>query len=224
MIQMGDVFHAIQLSFYFLLLFGLAESLHKFLKLSAEITRKIVHIGGGLVCLQLPTMFENAEFILILVFGFGGFLWLSRKFGFLPSVNNIQRQSNGGVLFPLAIGIAYMGYYVNGQLVFFYIPLLILTICDPLAYFCGKTFPFLPYTIFNNSKTVSGSLAFLLSAFAVTYWVFNYLNIVSNNNWLVSWTTAVATTLVEALSNKGYDNVLIPFSAVVILSIFYSFT
>ena len=86
-----------------------------------------------------------------------------------------------------------------------------------------KRFLFCLYTIFNNSKTFSGSLAFLLSAFAVTYLVFNYLNIVSNNNWLVSWTTAVATTLVEGLSNKGYDNVLIPFTAVVILSIFYLF-
>ena len=81
----------------FLALFGIAEILYHFLKMQAELTRKIVHIGTGLLTLLFPLMLSNHWYVLFLCTSFAAILLASLRLNLLPSINAIGRKSAGSL-------------------------------------------------------------------------------------------------------------------------------
>jgi phytol kinase len=124
-------------------------------------------------------------------------------------------------LYPVAVYGCYFTYIQSHKgLLFFYLPILILAICDPLAALAGKRYPFGKYKIGMAKKTISGSLAFFLSSFLVTVCCFWFnttpdfkLAAILPATFLIT-TTATA---VEAISAQGSDNIFIP--SVVVLNL-----
>ncbi len=99
-------------------------------------------------------------------------------------------------------------------------PILILAICDPLAALFGKKWPVMPYKTFGYSKTGVGSLAFFSSAFCLSFLLLLFFKpSLPFGVLLVSLQVATVTTLAEAITHKGFDNLTIPLSALLVLTL-----
>lgn len=198
----------------FLVLFASAELLYHKLKVKAEITRKYVHLMTGLLTMLFPPMLDNHWYVMALCGSFLLILVGSMIFKLLPSINAVDRVTRGSLLYPIVVYGCFIAFNHYGQFVFYYIPILILAICDPIAALTGKRWPIGKYTIFGQSKTMLGSSMFFLSAVITCFLLFTLVdNAGASEAILLSFAVAVATTILEAVSHKGYDNLTIPAAA-----------
>jgi dolichol kinase len=226
-----DIIHTAILATAFLLLFALAELLYHKWKVKVELTRKLVHFGTGIITLLFPILLSNQWFVLFLCGSFAVILLTSLKFNLLKSINAIDRKSHGSILYPVAVYSCYLvyNYYasksgkeLNGY-TYFYLPILTLAICDPMAALFGKRFPYGKYTIGTDTKTIVGSSAFFASSLILSIIMLCFFSACSFSTVhliLISLTIAVASSLVEAVSGKGSDNLTIPACVVLILILF----
>ncbi len=194
----------------FLALFGIAEILYHKLKVYVEITRKTVHLGTGLITLSFPLFLETHWSVLILTISFVVILTLSKKYNLLKSINGIRRTSRGSILYPIIIYTTYWIYTLFDDVLFFYLPILILAVCDPIAALTGKKWPKGKFKIFSETKTMMGSTCFFISCILVT---FSFV-IPLRQDWIeiffVTIFISLVTTVVEASSVRGWDNLFIP--------------
>jgi phytol kinase len=222
--MMDDLIPITWLSTCFLGLFGISELIHRTTSTKVENTRKLVHFGTGALTLMFPVYLTSSWSVLVLCASFAVILLFSLKYRFLPSINAIDRKSHGSILYPLAVYSCFLLYqYHNYDLMFFYAPILVLAISDPLAALFGKRWPKGEFIIRKDTKTIMGCTAFLLSALAVLLglsYLFN--NEVSFITGYELFLVAAGATLVEAVSGKGSDNLTIPLSVVLLLGLFAS--
>lgn len=226
-----DILNTGILAASFLLLFGLAEVLYYKLKVKAELTRKLVHFGTGMITLLFPLMLSNHWFVLFLCASFAIILLASMKFNMLKSINAIDRKSHGSILYPVAVYGCYLVYnYYPANLgepveacIYFYLPILTLAICDPLAALLGKNFPYGKFKIGNDTKTLAGSFTFFISSIALTILVFLFFGkFESDLSHVILISTAIAFcgSIVEAISGSGTDNITIPACVLATLILF----
>ncbi len=220
-----EIINAILLAGLFLFLFAIAEILYHKLKMKADDTRKIVHIGTGLLTMLFPLMLSNHWFVLLLCGSFALILLISLKFNLLPSINAIDRVSYGSLWYPVAVYCCYLAYnYFHNNLIFFYLPVLTMAICDPVAALLGKRWPYGKFYIKHDTKTVMGSSAFFCVSTILTILLFYFFssgNFRINSVLLIALLVATATTVTEALSTKGLDNITIPVCVVLILTLMH---
>jgi CDP-diglyceride synthetase len=196
--------------FLFLIIFAIAEVLYHNIKCKAEISRKFVHVSSGIACLSFPFFLQTHWFVLLLCAGFILILMVSLQCNKLPSINNIGRKSYGSWLFPVSVYVCFLCFAHFHQYEYFYLPILILAVCDPIAALVGKKWKYGRYSMGVESKTAMGSSAFLVSCFLILAFSFG-MNIPLGKCLLIA---AIATTT-EAVSKRGSDNLTIP--AVVLL-------
>jgi len=199
----------------FLTLFGTAEILfHKF-KWKAEYTRKLVHIGTGLLTLLFPIFIKEINGVAFLCFSFILILFLSIKYDLLKSINGVDRKTLGSILYPIIVFVTYWVYQQQGHLIYFYAPILTLAIADPMAALVGKRWQKGEYYILGNKKTAIGSFAFFLTALIINFGLFTWFEI--PNSYLTCILIASASTIMEGVSTKGYDNLTIPLTVLGVL-------
>ena len=148
-----EISNIINFALVFLLLFGITDVLHIFLKLKSSLTRKIVHVATGLIVLLFPFYFESHLSVLLLCAAFFILLIISILFKFLPSINKVERKTFGSILFPISIYITFYVYSVEGSLLFYVIPMAILAISDTIAELIGSAFKWKPYKTLGLTKT-----------------------------------------------------------------------
>jgi dolichol kinase len=205
----------------FLVLFVIAEIAFHVLKVKVDYTRKFVHIMTGIIVMFFPIYFEKPIDLIIICASFFVVLAISKRIGMMQSINAIERKSKGSTLFPVVVIICYFIQYWLGKYIYFFVPILILALADPAAEFFGKKFKYKPYSIFGNDKTISGSLGFLAIA-CVTALLGLYFFSESSQIIIVlcALSIGLVSTAGEAVSIEGYDNLVIPLSAVGILYLF----
>ena len=106
--------------------------------------------------------------------------------------------------------------------IFFYSPGALLSMGflgwgDGLAPVIGKRFGKHKYHLFSD-KTIEGSIAFFFFGFIGALF-FNLL-FFGQINILILITVAVVTTVIEGLSPKDIDNILIPISSMIVYYLF----
>jgi dolichol kinase len=203
-----------------LVIFVLAEFIRKQFKIKTEVTRKFAHISTGAVTLLFPYLFTSHISVLILSIGFLTLLILSQRFNFLNSINDIQRKSFGSLAYPVIIYACFYFYTQKGDLIYYFIPLLIFIICDPLAAFVGLKTKWVPYRMGKDSKTIAGSLAFLISSFLLTFFLVTYHQRAGISYAIfISGIMALVTTFAEAASPLGLDNLFVPLSSLLTLEL-----
>ena len=254
-----NLFYTILLTFSFLTLFGSAEILYHFFKVKTEYTRKLVHIGTGLITLLFPLLLTHHLWVLLLCSSFAILLLLSLKLNFLPSINKIERKSVGSLAFPLSVYISFLAFdfshyftssqhinqeiMTNSNLIYFYLPMLILAISDPMAALLGRNLSKKQFSFFSKStilrlflkrnlvsnsnsnfqivtpcKTIIGSIAFFGSAFLIGIVLFFGLNKTSFLLGIsLAFLVAFCATFSEAFSKKGWDNLTIPVTVISVL-------
>ncbi|MBI1305164.1 MAG: phosphatidate cytidylyltransferase [Bacteroidetes bacterium] len=214
----SNIVHTLILGGLYLALFAIAELLYHKLKVTAEHTRKIVHVFSGLIALSFPVFIDSIPLVGVLCGGFLLILIWSMRFDKLHSIHKVDRKTYGSILFPIVV---FACYIIANQLedrLYFYMPLIILAVCDPLAALVGKKFPIGKFSIGGSVKTVMGSAVFILSAFLITM----FLSSITwyDMNEITTFTAlavAVATGIAEGVTHRGYDNISVPLTAVLVL-------
>jgi dolichol kinase len=202
----------------FLILFSVAELLYHRFNYNAETTRKIVHISTGLLTLLFPLMLENHWFVLMLCASFLLILLASWPLKLLPSINAVERKTNGSILYPIIVYGCFLNYNYFDNFALYYIPILTLALCDPVAAYVGKKYPYGEYNTFGQKKTLSGSLGFLVASLLLSFSLLVGLEHYSILHAIViSLILGVCTSFSEGISHGGYDNFTIPFAATIVL-------
>jgi phytol kinase len=204
------ILNTIILGAAFLILFGIAEILYHYTKATAEHTRKLVHVGSGLITLLFPIMLHNHWQVLFLSSSFLLILFLSKKFNTLKSINAIDRASVGSFAFPITIYFCFVVFKFYNSTIIFYLPILILAISDPLAALVGKRWPKGKFTSAKESKTLMGSATFFLSAVLLTIILMFLLNDTTRYRIFAALLIAFMATITEAITKNGYDNINVP--------------
>lgn len=216
-----DILNTVILATAFLGLFGIAEVLYHYVKVKVELTRKLVHFGTGLLTLLFPVLLNNHWLVLFLCASFAAILLVSIRFNFLKSINAIDRESAGSICYPAAVYLCYLGYdHFNGKYIYFYLPVLTLAICDPIAALTGKTWSVGKYRIGKDNKTMMGSTMFFISCFLLSLGML-LLNHASLGIAAVAASLAIGIicAFVEAVSPRGFDNLTIPLTALGVMAI-----
>lgn len=213
--QDQEVYHALGYVLVFLLLFAVAEGLRHFGEIKVEVTRKLVHFGSGLIALSFPFFLTQRTSVLLLCAGFTLILLLSRIWKLLPSVNAVDRKTQGSLLFPVAVFTCFLWYSYSGDYADFFLPLTVLAVCDPVAALVGKRWPIGCFRIGSGTKTVVGSLAFFLSCLLLLIGATIFFGpgfSVKDVSRLIG--LAAVACAAEALSSGGWDNLSIPLTII----------
>jgi phytol kinase len=213
---------AIELAMLAILMGGL--SLYQgWRSLSPEMSRGLFHIGGGLTTLTFPWVFAEAwPVVLLALITIPSLLALKyiRTFkGNLGSVlYRIDRKSFGEVYFPLSVCLLFV--FAHGNALLFIIPVLILTLADPVAAVIGSRYGRLRYVTIKGQKSVEGSAAFFLVAFPcvlIPLLLFTATSLVEAV--LISTIVGLLVMMAEAIAWEGLDNLFIPVVGFFLLAI-----
>ncbi|MGZ5302506.1 MAG: phosphatidate cytidylyltransferase, partial [Bacteroidia bacterium] len=217
-----DLINTILFSAGFILLFASAEVLYYFFKVRAEFTRKYVHVASGLITLLFPLYLDNHWYVLLLCSSFAILLLGSMRLGLLKAINAVERKTWGSVAFPAAVYGCYLAFAWSGKVIFFYQPILIMAFADPVAALVGKKWPKGLYKIGAERKSLSGSSAFFIIAFIISFALLKYDDYLDLTHIIfASFASALLTAFTEGISRKGMDNITIPVAALIVLYCFY---
>lgn len=209
--------------FFFLLLLlvliVISEVLYKRFKWSAELSRKFLHVSGGLMCLCFPLIFKSHWWVLaltLIAFILLLFTYISKM---LPSVHQTKRYSLGSVLFPIPVYACFLISEINNDYLFFYLPITLLAISDTAAEIGGNRWGHLTKQFFRGQKTLAGSICFFITAlFANITWLYTGSHLSFTEMLLFGFLIALLTTFTELVTLHGWDNLTVPAIAILFLS------
>lgn len=200
---------------------GAAELLRRVFGYGAGFTRKVIHIGVGMMSWILPFLFDIPWPFVAAALFFAGLNLLDWRFGFFGAMASSDRNNLGTVYFPLAAAAVVLIFWEQPPLMV--AALMPLTWGDGIASVIGHSFGRHPYTVFGHTRTLQGSAGFFLAGLFFTWLAL----------WMVPGPPAIdpllalgpaavimsSTTLIEAVSIWGLDNITITTVAILILLI-----
>ena len=185
-------------------------------RLDPEHTRKLAHVGAGLIGAAAPWLFSSHWPMLVLSVGFVSVLLVSRSLGLLTSLNAGERRSAGDVLMPIALYVAFL--LADGDATLYLLPVLILIFSDPAAALVGRRTGRLGYVVLGNPRTLEGSAAFAISAYAIAVVVLSWSTYIEAMPVVLAASIVTITaTVLEAVSPRGLDNLYIPVGTLLVL-------
>jgi dolichol kinase len=218
--MLPDINALFLLSCFFLILFGFAEFLYHYFKVKGETSRKIVHIGTGILTMLFPVFLTTYWSVVFLCTSFLLLLIVSQKYHFLRSIHDIDRPSLGSLLYPVIVCLCFFAYEFHDQhTIYFYLPILTMAIGDPLAALFGKKWPIAKISIGTTQKSLMGCSIFFVTSFLLSSYFLPH----QMANWMVAaiW-VASFSTLAEFASSNGWDNFSIPLAVLFALHVFAS--
>lgn len=171
----------------------------KFL-LPTHITRRVSHIGAALIACVSP-FYISKDFIVVVCFSFAIVMFFSRKLALFSSIHEVKRKTWGEVFLPLGEAISAIIFLPHATVAFQY-GVLVMGFSDSFAGFVGEKYGKHQIKLFNNKKSLEGTLAFFLTTIFLTYlFAPNY----GSHLILIP----LVLTLVELLLGYGIDNLVI---------------
>ncbi len=190
---------------------------------SPELSRKLLHIGMGLVSLALPWVFpRNIWPVVVLAVAAGVMLEAVKRLPLLHSLmgavlDDVDRGSWGDVCYPASVAAVFA--LAGGDATLFCIPMLVLSFADALAALIGVRYGTLRYASGAGHKSIEGSMAFFTVAFLSTHIPLLLFcpQVDRVQTLLIALTVALLVMLLEAAAWHGVDNLLIPLGAYLLL-------
>ena len=201
----------------FLLLVAVTHALYVFFKLPAEVSRKFLHVSGGILCLCAPYFIQSHWWVLGLCSAAFMLLLYTYHNQLLPSVHQTRRQSIGSVIFPIPIYLCFLAAQKMEHYFLFYVPVSLLTVSDTMAEWSGKKWSKTSVKLMNSQKTVIGSLCFALCSLLIIFICGYAYGLVPEHILIIALVTTTAATLAELVSTKGLDNFTVPVIALLCL-------
>ena len=186
--------------------------------LPSELVRKFAHVGAGTIALSAPLLFETHYPVLTVTITFTGVLAISRRRGWLTSLHGQPGRGIGDILFLWAAYLMFL--LAEGSPFLFLTPVLVLMLADSSAALVGERYGRTRWPWSGSGRTLEGSAAFCVVAFACVLpmvTVFTGVSLVAGMAFSVL--SAFAAGAVEAVAPRGWDNVAVPFATLVSLEL-----
>ncbi|MBA3857020.1 MAG: hypothetical protein C0507_08950 [Cyanobacteria bacterium PR.3.49] len=203
---------------------GVTMSVLSFIKKKSgcepELIRKALHVLMGLVTLSFPFIFKETWPVAVLsivtavTLSFVGRLKMLDSWGCVLKADG--RRSYGHLCFPLGIGILYTS--TKGDVLFFCIPVLILTLADAVSALVGIKYGAHKYFTVDGAKSTEGSLAFFTFALLGTLIPLDlFTTLPAAATLFISLIMGILGMLFEGIAWRGFDNIAIPLGAHLVL-------
>jgi len=204
------------LSTFFLVLLAVAEAWRRLGRARPEWTRKLVHLAGGLACLAFPFLVSSPWTVLIMALGMSLLFALGGATGILRSLHGVKRRTRGSEYYPLAVFLVFV--MARGRPWLYVSSVLVLAVADAFAALIGSRYGRIHYEVEEETKSVEGSLVFLVIAFlAIHLPMLMMTGIPRSVCVLAALYVAVLVTAFEAISLGGTDNLFVPIGVCAIL-------
>lgn len=211
-----DLRGAAILASIFLSLLVIAELWRRLGNPKPEHTRKLVHLGGGVACLFFPFLVRSPWVVMALALPLTGLFVAGAKLGFLKSLHGVARRSRGAEYYPLAVLLVFV--ITQGRPWLYLSAVLVLAVADAFAALIGSRYGVVRYEVENETKSLEGSLVFLVIAFLAIHLPTLLLTDLQRPVCvLAALLVAALVTGFEAVSLEGADNLFVPLAVVVIL-------
>lgn len=217
---MNDVIGFLISILYVFGVIGAAELLRRRFGYGSGFTRKVIHIGVGMMSWSLPFLFSSPWPFVVAALFFAALNFLDWRYGFFTAMASTDRSNLGTVYFPLAAAAVSVIFWDEPPLMV--AALMPLTWGDGIAPVIGRAFGRHSYTILGHRRTLQGSAGFFFAGLLFTWLA---LWVMPGPPHIAIWPAlAVAavimggTTVVEAVSIWGLDNLTITAMAILILS------
>lgn len=196
----------------------------KWMGADGEWTRKLAHIGTGLLSISLPWIFSNRLPVFIIC---GASITLLLAIRYLPPIRNrlsgvlddVARESWGEIYFPISVALLYQ--LAHGGKLLYAVPLVVLTLADTVAALTGAEYGKHGYTTTGATKSMEGSIAFFCAAFfSVNVALVVFSDAGRIETLLISLDIALIVMLLEAIAWRGLDNIFIPLGVFILLRLY----
>lgn len=181
-----------------------------------EWTRKLVHLGGGVIGLFLPWLIESPLVVFALTASLSALFLAGEKTKLLKSLHGVERKSRGSEYYPLAICLVFAitadrpALYVSAVLV--------LAMADAFAALIGSRYGALRYEVEDEFKSVEGSVVFFFVAFLSVHLPLLLMTDLPRATCVLSaLLVAMLVTVFEAIALHGTDNLFVPVAVVFVL-------
>jgi uncharacterized protein (TIGR00297 family) len=209
MFLLGDWFGLMTVSGLVLGTFGLGEWLRHRSRWASERTRKVIHIGCGVIIFFFPYLFKSVHTIGVLAAVFLALLLSTKLWGFMESIHAVRRNTAGVFYYPVSIYLTALLTWEHPAL--FQICILCLAFADGLAALVGKTYGRHRYHLGAHVRTLEGSLTVLGVSWISTFALLTLSGLATPQAAaIIGVLLAGIVCAVEALSLWGVDNLLIP--------------
>ena len=204
---------------YIFAMIGLAEGLRRWRGYGSSFTRKVIHIGVGMMSWFIPFLFTSPWPFVAACAAFMVINLLDWRYGFISAMQSSSRSNLGTVYFPLAAAVVALVFWDQPPLMV--AALMPLTWGDGLAPVIGAAYGKRIYRIHTSTRTLEGSAGFFVAGFVFTWlalWVVPGLpDITPAAALLPALIIMAVTTLIEAVSIWGLDNLTVTAAAILIL-------
>jgi dolichol kinase len=212
-----EVVPALAVAAAILVLFAAGEALNRGLGIAAVHTRKVAHVGAGLIVLSFPWLFAHHETVAALAVAFFLVLAGSKALGWLGSVHAVPRKTRGAFYYPVAVYLTFLA--ADGVPLLYVVPVLVLACSDALAEVVGTRWGRLQYQVLGQRRSLAGSSAFFASAFVIAFaGLCVATRFDAGEALLGALVLASCVTAVEAVSIGGGDNLTIPIATWLVLT------
>jgi len=183
---------------------------------SREIVRKIIHIGIGplIPIAKFLKIDQNSALIFTGIVSL--MVFINYAYKLLPAIEDVERKSYGTLFYCLSLFILIYLFWDKDPYALI-TGFFIMTFGDGLAGLIGKSFDSKSWILFNQKKSLFGTMTMLLTSLIVVCSV-GYTRQSSLN--LNYFTIAFFATLLEQFSILGIDNFIVPISSALFFNFF----
>lgn len=206
---------------YILTIIGVAELLRRRRGYDSGFTRKVIHIGVGMMIWLVPFLFTTPWPFVVACVMFMIINLIDWRYGLIGSMQSRHRSNLGTVYFPLAAAVVALIFWDAPPLMV--AALMPLTWGDGIAPVIGAAYGRRVYRVHTSTRTVEGSAGFFVAGFIFTWlalWVMPGTPEISPVGAILPALVIMAvTTVIEAFSIWGLDNLTVTAAAIIILSL-----
>ena len=180
-----------------------------------EVLRKIIHIGIGPL-IPIAKYLEIEQNSALIFTGIISLLvFLNYIYKIFPTIEDVDRKSFGTLFYCLSLFILIFLFW-NKDPYSLITGFFIMTFGDGLAGLIGKSLNSKSWILFNQKKSLLGTLTMFLTSLIV---VFSLGYIQKNSLNINYFTIALLATVLEQLSIFGVDNFIVPISSALCFNI-----
>jgi len=182
--------------------------------LSAEGSRKIIHITMGCLTLTFPFIFAYRQSVVYLgIIAIAALLSIRLnkrlRHGIGSALLNIQRESFGEIYFVVSVVVVFVLHESAFQ---YLIPIAVLTFADSVAALIGTSYGRYSLSHKNeDAKSSEGSVMFFIVAFICALIPLQLMTDIGRAEVLViSFLIGILAAIIEIVCSRGGDNLLLP--------------
>lgn len=203
----------------YILIFLIGETVRRLIPSNVEVSRKTVHLLGGLTALSFPYLFVSHWTVFALSVSFCASMLITKRKGILKSVHDVERKSHGGLYHPAAVYLIFL--ISSTKPVIYFISILVMAVSDTMAALVGGKYGVIKFDVEGSLRSLEGSIAFLFVTFLCIHLPLLLLtDIGRTESVLIALIIALLVTGFEAISLSGSDNIIVPFGTYFVLAKF----